>query len=433
MIEHDRDSNSNGALPADWTVARLGDTGRVRYGLGQPPEQAEDGVAMIRATNIKRGRIAIEGLIRIKREAIPQGRNPFLKPGDIIVVRSGAYTGDVAMVTPDWAGSVAGYDLIFTPSPKIDPAFCAFNLLGNAVQAYFRSQRDRSAQPHLNRQQLEETRIPLPPIAEQRAIAHLLQTVQHARQATEKVIAAARQLKQSLLRHLFTYGPVPVEQADRVSLRETEFGAVPRHWGRVALSECAIVQTGVAKGRKLNGAETISVPYLRVANVQDGHLDLSEMKQIAIRRSEIERYSLRPGDVVLTEGGDFDKLGRGFIWNGQVAECVHQNHIFAVRADRRLLIPEFLAYLTQSAYGKAYFLSVAHKTTNLACINTTKLKAFPALIPPMPVQQEVIRCLRALDRKIDREEKKRGALDCLFRTLLHELMTGRLRAVNVAC
>ena len=93
---------------------------------------------------------------------------------------------------------------------------------------------------------------------------------------------------------------------------------------------CSEVQTGVAKGRRLNGADTISVPYLRVANVQDGFLDLSEMKSIEIRRSELERYSLQAGDVVLTEGGDFDKLGRGFIWNGEVRCCVHQNHIFAL-------------------------------------------------------------------------------------------------------
>src|SRR5205085_1828670 len=133
-------------------------------------EQSDDGVPMIRATNVKRGRISTEGLIRIKREAIPENRNPYLKEGDIIVVRSGAYTGDVAMVTPEWSGSVAGYDLIFSPSGQVDPSFCAFNLLADSVQSYFRSQRDRSAQPHLNRQQLASTKLPVPPLPEQRVI-----------------------------------------------------------------------------------------------------------------------------------------------------------------------------------------------------------------------------------------------------------------------
>ena len=195
------------------------------------------------------------------------------------------------------------------------------------------------------------------------------------------------------MRHLFTYGPVPVEEADQVTLRGTDFGSVPQLWRISPLDHCSEVQTGVAKGRRLNGADTISVPYLRVANVQDGFLDLSEMKSIEIRRSELERYSLQAGDVVLTEGGDFDKLGRGFIWNGEVRCCVHQNHIFAVRANRRMILPQFLAYLTQGPYGKAYFLSVAHKTTNLACINTTKLKAFPALLPSIEEQQLIVDAL----------------------------------------
>jgi hypothetical protein len=107
------------------------------------------------------------------------------------------------------------------------------------------------------------------------------------------------------------------------------------------------------------------------------------MKSISIRPSEINRYRLHIGDVVLTEGGDFDKLGRGFIWRGELELCVHQNHVFAVRPHRDHLLPEFFAYLAQSAYGKAYFLQVAHKTTNLASINVTKLKGFA--IAPMRV------------------------------------------------
>jgi len=269
--------------------------------------------------------------------------------------------------------------------------------------------------------------LAIPPIKEQRAIAHVLRTVQRAKEATEKVIAAARQLKQSLMRHLFTYGPVPFHEAGQVDIRGTDFGAAPANWTIMRLDECAEVQTGVAKGRKLNSTETVTLPYLRVANVQDGFLDLTEIKTLTIRSSEIDRYSLRRGDVVLTEGGDFDKLGRGFIWTEEVSLCIHQNHIFAVRANRELLLPEFLAYMTQSNYGKAYFLSVAHKTTNLACINTTKLKAFPALLPELEGQRSIIERLRFVDRKIAAEEAKRSSLESLFSSLLHELMTGQTR------
>jgi type I restriction enzyme S subunit len=106
---------------------------------------------------------------------------------------------------------------------------------------------------------------------------------------------------------------------------------------------------------------------------------------------------------------------------------VHQNHIFAVRPNRAKLLPEFLAYLAQSTYGKSYFLSVAHKTTNLACINTTKLKALPVLLPPLPEQREIAAQLSAVDAKLAAEESRRSALAALFQSLLHHLMTARLR------
>ena len=116
------------------------------------------------------------------------------------------------------------------------------------------------------------------------------------------------------------------------------------------------MQTRLAKGRKLEDNHIVTLPYLRVANVQDGYLDLTEIKTIELRSTEVERYKLYPGDVLVTEGGDFDKLGRGFLWNGEIPECVHQNHIFAIRAHKDILMPEYLAYLIQSNYGKAYFL-----------------------------------------------------------------------------
>ncbi len=224
---------------------------------------------------------------------------------------------------------------------------------------------------------------------------------------------------------------MPVEKTIDVELEETDFGLKPKHWKAMLLNDCAFVQTGTAKGRKFENENIVTLPYLRVANVQDGYLDLSEIKYITIRESEIKRYSLKSEDVLLTEGGDSDKLGRGFIWRGQIPKCIHQNHIFAVRANKDYLIPEYRVYLIQSNYGKAYFLSVAHRTTHLACINSTKLKAFPTLIPDINTQKRIAESLSAVDKKIEAEENKKKALDALFKTLLHDLMTGKLRVKDL--
>jgi type I restriction enzyme S subunit len=267
----------------------------------------------------------------------------------------------------------------------------------------------------------DRARFPSIALPEQKRIAHILSTVQRAIEAQERIIQTTTELKKALMHKLFTEGLRGEQQ------KQTEIGPVPESWEVVPLSSCAIVQTGIAKGRKIDPQDAVELPYLRVANVQDGYLDLTEIKSITIRKEEEARYALHEGDVVLTEGGDFDKLGRGFIWNGQVERCVHQNHVFAVRPDTKRISSEFFAYQSQSPYGKAYFLSVAHKTTNLACINTTKLKAFPILLPSMDQQKGIVDACQSIDGKIATARAKHSALQDLFRTLLHELMNAKTR------
>ena len=193
-----------GLMPESWQMPYLGEVSEIRYGLGQPPQQADDGVPMIRATNIKRGQISKQGLIRIKRSAIPESRNPYLQVGDVVVVRSGAYTGDVAMIPEEWAGSVAGYDLVVSPGTSLNSAFCAYALLSAPVQQYFKGQSNRAAQAHLNRQQLQTTRIPLPPRNEQDDIAGILTITQKKIDYAERRCVAFQDLFRTLLHKLMT-------------------------------------------------------------------------------------------------------------------------------------------------------------------------------------------------------------------------------------
>lgn len=281
--------------------------------------------------------------------------------------------------------------------------------------------RSHVAQASIIGERFREIEIPWCYSQEQQRIAIVLKTLQALSDINERELAGWSNIKHATMHKLFTCGLRGEAQ------KETEIGLVPESWRILPLDVVAFVQTGVAKGRKLKSEELIEVPYLRVANVQDGRLDLSEIKTIRIRSTELDRYLLQEGDVLLTEGGDFDKLGRGFIWRREIVDCIHQNHVFAVRVDRDMLLPEFFAYLAQSPYGKAYFLKVAHKTTNLACINTTKLKAFPVAFPCPAEQQEIVGILDAIDQKIDLHRRKKAVLEELFKSLLHKLMTGEIR------
>ena len=340
--------------------------------------------------------------------------------GDVLYGKLRPYLDKAALT--DEPGVCTTELLVLRAKAGVDPRFLATvvhcpNFVEYAVAGTTGVQHPRTSWAHIR-----EFEVPAFTFNEQRQIASVLWLVHEAIRQSEVLVEKAQVLKRGAMRTLFTLGLRGEVQ------KETEVGPVPESWEVVPLEDCAVVQTGAAKGRKLGSAEVVQVPYLRVANVQDGYLDLAEVKTIPIRRSELERYSLQQDDVLMTEGGDFDKLGRGFIWRGQLNPCVHQNHVFAVRTDRNRLLPDFFAYEAQSDYGKAYFLKVAHKTTNLASINSTKLKAFPVLIPTLGEQREIVSIIEAIDRKIDLHQRKRVVLEELFKVLLHKLMTGEIRA-----
>jgi len=199
--------------------------------------------------------------------------------------------------------------------------------------------------------------------------------------------------------------------------------APPVGWKKTALDHLAEVQTGIAKGKPINGA-AVTVPYLRVANVQDGHVDLSVIKEISLKPSEVDRYSLRKGDVLFTEGGDFDKLGRGTVWNGEIEPCLHQNHVFAVRPNPDRLLPEFLAFQAASQYGRRYFQLSSKQSTNLASINSTQLKQFPVLLPPIPEQRKIAEILQTWDEALVNLESLLAAKLRRYRALTHALVFG---------
>ncbi len=170
------------------------------------------------------------------------------------------------------------------------------------------------------------------------------------------------------------------------------------------------------------------VPYLRVANVKDGHLDLSEVKTFSATEDEIEKWTLRAGDVLFTEGGDLDKVGRGTLWKEELPECIHQNHIYRVRFPRERYLPEFVALQVRSKYAKDYFFKKAKKTTGIASINQQVLKAFPVLSPSIDIQEKVVSLLsgklRNAERILDGAQQQLVDFDLLPQKILSAAFGG---------
>lgn len=270
--------------------------------------------------------------------------------------------------------------------------------------------------PGLSRRDAYALRGAFPPPNEQTAIARILDAVDTAIEWTREALERARILDHSLLHDLLEHG-----------LGEQRSNKRPAHWPIKRVNEVAEVGSGVTLGKDVSGFKLVELPYLRVANVQDGHLDLSTVKTVMVRCDEIDRYRLEAGDALMTEGGDLDKLGRGTLWEGQIPDCLHQNHIFRVRANRMMLDPHFFSYVVESDIAKRYFMRVAKRTTNLASTNKTQVRAFRFPVPPLSEQEQIVAIVAAAKAKLRGLIQKEAALQELKKSLMHDLLTGEVR------
>jgi type I restriction enzyme S subunit len=266
--------------------------------------------------------------------------------------------------------------------------------------------------PGLSRRDVNALRGVFPPLAEQEVIARVLDAADDAIEQTQSAVKQAEVLGTSLLYALLTSAGEQLQKAGKTPTR---------------LDAVATVESGVTLGKDVTGFKSVTRPYLRVANVQDGHLNLDVVKQVTVRLSEVEKFELQPGDVLMTEGGDYDKLGRGAMWEGQISGCLHQNHVFRIRADRSKLDPRYFACVVESNIAKAYFNRVAKRTTNLASTNKTQVRALRFPLPDLSEQERIADVLEASKAHGRALRAQLAAQEALKAALLRDLLTGRVR------
>jgi type I restriction enzyme S subunit len=260
----------------------------------------------------------------------------------------------------------------FTPNEKVDTLFLYYLL--KYSQPKFINAGAGGAQPNISATFLKNFEIPLPPLDEQKRIAAILDKADAIRQKRQQAITLADDFLRSVFLDMF---------GDPVTN--------PKGWDEVILKDIADIRSGVTKGKIVKDDDAITLPYMRVANVQDGYLDLSSIQEITVSQKDAKKSMLQIGDILLTEGGDPDKLGRGHVWNGEIENCIHQNHIFSVRVmDRDYVRPSFLSSVISSPRGKKYFLKVGKQTTGIATINKTVLSEFLPFIPPLEMQDKYL-------------------------------------------
>lgn len=424
-------------LPHGWTTDRLKDVVPAITGGATPesgrPEYWEGGeIVWVTPTDFSATttveiatsarRITLAGLHSCATQLLPRGT---------VVMSSRASIGDAKIATIELCTN-QGFIAFRCDERRLHNRYLRYQIESN-TGPYFAEIAPGTTFKEISRGVARREPVILPPISEQRRIADFLdracKAVDEAIAKKHEQISTLDGVKRDAIQVAVTRGVTKKPPVLRAT-DNTWIAEVPEKWLLVSLKRVADIHSGLTLGKEYDGP-LVERPYLRVANVQDGHLDLTEVTTIEVPPAVAHRLTLRVGDVLMTEGGDLDKLGRGTLWNGEVPDCLHQNHIFAVRCFAHKLVPAFLAYLTASQYGRDYFEATGKKTTNLAATNSTKVGQFPIPLPPLAEQRAICAHLDAtLGHLRQVAECIQGQIDVLTdyrKSLIQEYVTGQRR------
>lgn len=375
-----------------WPIRPLRAIANVDLGRQRSPEHAQGPhmVPYLRAANVIDGHLDLNDIKEMNFN--PDEQQVFgLQAGDILVSEgSGSIrtVGASAVWRAEIPGRICFQNTLLRVRPRsttTDPRFLAWWCRFAYADGLFASAASGANIFHLSAERLRSLPVRHPPLPIQTRIADFLDAETARIDAIiakkRKVIELVQERSKSVVDRLFG-APVRYSQA-----------GVP-----VGLGDHSMVRLGVVaavrSGLTLDAARTLDDSavvraYLRVANVQDGYLDLSEIKDVAVPASWTSRFELRRGDVLMTEGGDPDKLGRGTVWQGELDHCLHQNHIFSVRPTS-VILPEYLALVTRTTYARSYFEMIASKTTGIASTSSTKISSFRIPFMSIDYQREMV-------------------------------------------
>ena len=440
----------------------------------------ENGIPFLNIRTFNKGIIDKTKCQFVKKEEFDGKYNHFLlDEGDIVVSSSGTI-GKVAIIRKNDLPLMLNTSVIRFRSLYPD------NLLQEYLKYYLQSRHffsqlgasiTGSAISNYGPSHLKQMRILVPPTNEQRRIVakleKLLAKVDTCKERLDKIPGILKRFRQSVLSAAcsgrltadWRENNPDVESAEELlkriqeerkqwyenecekakakgrrkptSFREnietielSQLPLLPSTWCWERLVNTSNIIGGVTKGRHLGNRPTTMLPYLRVANVQDGFLDLTEIKEIEALPEDLEKYHLQDGDMLFTEGGDRDKLGRGTVWRNNIKNCIHQNHIYRARLYYASVSSDYISLATKSDYARAYFFENANQTVNLASINLTSLGNVPLAIPPLAEQQEIVNRVQTLFKTADRIEqryqKARTYIDQLTQSILAKAFRGEL-------
>lgn len=378
------------------------------------PPTVPEGVPYVTVRDLADGHINFSGSARIDYQDFLTLESNGCRPrrGDVLFSKDGT-VGKVATVRDDREFVVLSSLAILRPSERILPQYLTLALTAPRVQQQVLAARSGTALRRVVLRSLRPVRIPLPEVGVQRRIVEILEDhLTHLDAAADYESAALRRA-----------------DLPDAGTQDGELAPLPEGWAWQRLGDIAEVVGGVTKdSKKQSLAGMVEVPYLRVANVQRGALRLDDVTSIRVSPQKADTLKLRAGDVLLNEGGDRDKLARGWVWQDEIPKCIHQNHVFRARLQIGL-DPYFLSW-TANTFGGRWAERNGKQSVNLASISLSMIRRMPVIVPPDGVSASIVADLHDLLEELDRLQRSvlesQARKDGLRRAILAAAFEGKL-------
>ena len=419
-----------GPLPEEWEVAKLGGLADTKAGGTPSTLRSEfwDGdIPWINSGALK-DRVITEPTRYITKLGLENSVAKLLPVNSVVIALTGATTGKVGILK--FACSTNQSVVGILSNQQFDSVFIFYTLMYSRERII--GLKSGAAQPHINKQIVDNFTISLPPLPEQRAIARMLSTIQKAIEAQDKIIAAARELKKSLMHHLFTYGSVPFPEAERVPLKETEIGLIPEHWERTELRDLTDIVYGVQAAVANLTDSSLGIPILTNINIRnDGTLDLSTLRYYPLPNNKRDRLLLKKSDVLFNwRSGSPLQVGKTAIFDLD-GDYTFSSFILRFRVKNDSISKQYLFRYLNFLKDIGFFTSRRSQSSVNSVFNASLAAKIPVFLPPPLDQTRISTMLMAADSKIETEEKCKAALQALFKTMLHLLMRGQVRVKDL--
>jgi type I restriction enzyme, S subunit len=416
-------------LPLGWEIVPLGKhLVQIRNGLNSPQSAEPPGHPVSRIQTLTDSGIA-PTRVRYISDLSPSELHAFLlDPGDLLFshINSEPQIGRSAVYAGDPPGLIHGVNLLRLKvnHSQLDPHFLNLLFRWYRRQGVFLRLGGRAVgQSSINQGRLKSLLILKPPLSEQHRITRVLSAVQRASQQTDQVISAARELRHSLVQHLFSYGPVRVDEVDARRRKETPLGSIPEEWSVAHLRQVASIQTGYAF--KSQDYSTDGIPLVRIANVKESELDWSTLVRLPENyANDYAKYMLHPGDILISMTGS---VGITAVVRDQDVPSLLNQRVgrLGLKGDCNIS-PQFLAVVVSTPHFGERVREAAHGSAQ-ANVSPRQIEDVVVPLPPEPEQHTMTGMVNAISGKISAEERRRDVLHAAFETLLSDLMTGRLR------